>query len=70
MESESSMTVKKKLFWVAAFVIFMAVAIVLCVELFTSTRETHYDGTLVRKGEELLVLAGIIFPYFMLEKVI
>ena len=57
------MTIRKKLIWVAAFVIFMAVAIVLCVELFATTQETQYDGTLVRKGIELIVLAGTRFPY-------
>jgi hypothetical protein len=49
------MASKRKIIWVAAFILIMAVAIVLCVELFTTARETHYDGTLVRKGMELLI---------------
>lgn len=57
------MTMRKKLIWVAALVIVMAVAIVLCVELFATTQETQYDGTLVRKGIELLVLSATRFPY-------
>jgi hypothetical protein len=48
------MASKRKIIWVAAFILIMAIAIVLCVELFTTARETHYDGTLVRKGIELI----------------
>jgi hypothetical protein len=44
------MTSKRKIIWVAAFILMMAVAIVLCVELFGAAREIHYDGTLVRGG--------------------
>ncbi len=40
--------------WVAAFILIMAVAIVLCVELFGTARDTQYDGTLVRVGIEHL----------------
>ena len=56
------MSVKRKLFWITAFIIFTAVASVLCVELFGTARETKFDGTLVKKAGELLTLAGLSFP--------
>lgn len=56
------MTSKRKIIWVAAFVLVMAVAIVLCVELFGSAGETHYDGTLVKRGVEQLVQVSTSFP--------
>ncbi len=48
------MASKRKIIWVAAFILIMAVAIVMCVELFSTAREIHYDGTLVKKGVELI----------------
>ncbi len=57
------MTIRRKLIWVAAFLIFMAVAIVLCVELFTSAQESSYDGTLVRAGTELIALSKLALYY-------
>ena len=51
----NGMTSKRKVIWVAAFILIMAVAIVLCVELFGATRETRYDGTLVRSRVEWIV---------------
>lgn len=57
------MTIRKKIIWVAAFLVFMAVAIVLCVELFSSAQESSYDGTLVRVGTELITLIRIPFSY-------
>jgi hypothetical protein len=59
------MSVRRKLFWITAFIVFMAVAIVLCVELFSTVRETEFDGTLVRKAGELLTLADLRFPYLI-----
>ena len=56
------MTSKRKIIWVAAFVLVMAVAIVLCVELFGSAGETHYDGTLVRGGVEQLIMISTSLP--------
>jgi hypothetical protein len=57
------MTSKRKLIWVAAFILVMAVAIVLCVELFGAARETQYDGTLVRRGVDHVLLMITSFPY-------
>ena len=54
-----AMTIRRKIIWVAAFLVFMAVAIVLCVELFASAQEIKYDGTLVRAGTELISLMKI-----------
>ena len=59
------MASKRKIIWVAAFILIMAVAIVLCVELFSTARETHYDGTLVRKGVELIT--SVITSFFNLR---
>lgn len=56
------MASKRKIIWVAAFILIMAVAIVLCVELFGTARETQYDGTLVRGGMELL--SQVITSFF------
>lgn len=56
------MASKRKIIWVAAFILLMAVAIVLCVELFSTARETHYDGTLVRNEAELI--APVITWFF------
>ncbi len=58
------MATKRKIVWVVAFVLIMAVAIVLCVELFSAARETHYDGTLVRGGIE--TLAPVITSFISL----
>lgn len=55
------MTVKKKVIWVAAFILLMAVAIVLCVELFGNTQESQYEGTLVRQGIQLLTWVSAMF---------
>ncbi len=56
------MASKRKIIWVAAFILIMAIAIVLCIELFSTGRETHYDGTLVRKGVEYIT--PIITSFF------
>ncbi|MGF7145250.1 hypothetical protein HNQ56_003691 [Anaerotaenia torta] len=55
------MSVKKKIFWVTAFIVFMAVAIVLCMELFGAGREMEFDGTLVnREGGVWTLLTGLL----------
>ena len=41
------MTVKKKFFWIAAFIVISAVIIVLCVSYFTGGQASVFDGTLV-----------------------
>ncbi len=56
------MTSKRKIIWVAAFVLVMAVAIVLCVQLFGSAGETHYDGTLVKRSVEQQILISTSLP--------
>jgi hypothetical protein len=61
MERERAMTVKKKVIWVAAFILLMAVAIVLCVELFSTTQESQYEGTLVREGIQLFTWVSAFF---------
>lgn len=57
------MTSRRKIIWVAAFILVMAVAIVLCVELFGSASETRYDGTLVRGGMNCMASDDTSFSY-------
>jgi hypothetical protein len=42
------MTVKKRLFWIAALIIISAIIIVLCVGYFTGGQASEFDGTLVK----------------------
>lgn len=55
------MVSKRKIIWVAAFILIMAVAIVLCVELFVNVRETPYDGTLVWEGVKQITSMAAMF---------
>lgn len=48
-----SMTVKKKFFWITAFIIISAVIIVLCVSYFTGGQASEFDGTLVDLNFEI-----------------
>ena len=49
------MTVKrKKLFFIATFIIIAAVAIVLCVGLFTQRQKSEFDGTLIEINIEFV----------------
>jgi hypothetical protein len=57
----SAMTIKKKVIWVVAFILLMAVVIVLCVELFSTTQESQYEGTLVRQGIQLITRISAMF---------
>lgn len=50
------MTVKKKVFWIAALIIIAAVIIVLCVGYFIGRQPAEYDGTLVKLGLEFPAL--------------
>ena len=47
------MTVKKKFFWITAFIIISAVIIVLCVSYFTGGQASEFDGTLVDLNFEI-----------------
>lgn len=42
------MSTKKKIVWVSAVIIIAAIAIVICVSLFTKGEASEFDGTLVR----------------------
>jgi hypothetical protein len=42
------MTVKKKIFWIAALIIITAIIIVLCIGYFTQGETNDYEGTLVQ----------------------
>lgn len=53
-EGAIDMTIKKRYFWIAAFIIIAAVAIVFCVGRFNQGQATEFDGTLVMKGEVMI----------------
>lgn len=42
------MSVKKKVFWIAALIIIAAVIVVFCVSIFTGNQASEFDGTLVK----------------------
>jgi hypothetical protein len=46
------MIFRKKVFWIAAFIVVAAIAIVLCVGYFTEGQATEFDGTLVYQNIE------------------
>lgn len=46
------MSVKKKVFWISAFIILAAIVIVICVNYIAQGQSSDFDGTLVRLNYE------------------
>lgn len=44
------MSSKKKIVWISAVIIIAAIAIVICVNVFTKGEKSEFDGTLVQNS--------------------